>query len=407
MKEKSEFHLGWKVLIAGILGIAFGASPLPYNAVGFTVEPLQAEFGWSVTEIILPITIYGVTAALLAPLFGLLADRYGVRPVAMLSLLAFAITFGALGFTPASLGAYYFLWFLVGLVCVGSTPLTFSRAISMWFFKHRGLALGILLLGTSASTLIVPRVAVWAIESYGWRDMYKILAVFPLVAFVVGLFLFREPIANERPKGIVSSTGKLTGVTLQTALRDRRFWLIFIAIIVIATLGGAFINIPKLLSDKGFEPEDAASVMGVMGLGIFTGRLITGVLLDKFWAGYVGFPLMCLPAITSMIFLGDDFSLWLAMLAGYLLGFSAGAESDLIAYLAGRYFGMANYGKIFGMLYLPFALFSAISPLLYSVVRDLTGSYDAILLATIPGFILGGSILLFLGKYPELDAEPD
>ena len=51
---------------------------------------------------------------------------------------------------------------------------------------------------------------------------------------------------------------------------------------------------------------------------------------------------------------------------------------------------MPNYGKIFGVIYSRSPFFSAISPLLYSAVRDLTGSYDAILPATIPGFILGG-----------------
>ena len=90
--------------------------------------------------------------------------------------------------------AFYALWFLVGLVGIGSTPVTWSRAVNMWFFANRGLALGILLLGTSLATLTVPKLAVWAIATYGWRAMFGIVALLPLV---VGLptayFLFREP----------------------------------------------------------------------------------------------------------------------------------------------------------------------------------------------------------------------
>jgi len=65
-----EFANGWKVLLAGMLGVTCGASPIPFNLIGFTVEPLSAEFGWSRTEIILPATIYGLIASLMAPVFG-------------------------------------------------------------------------------------------------------------------------------------------------------------------------------------------------------------------------------------------------------------------------------------------------------------------------------------------------
>jgi MFS family permease len=91
----------------------------------------------------------------------------------------------------------------------------------------------------------------------------------------------------------------------------------------------------------------------------------------------------------------------IAALSGFLLGFAAGAESDLIAYLTGRYFGMANYGKIYGMLYMPFGLFSAASPVIYAQVYDRTGSYDPILEVSIFMFVIGGALLLLLGRYPE------
>jgi MFS transporter, OFA family, oxalate/formate antiporter len=87
--------------------------------------------------------------------------------------------------------------------------------------------------------------------------------------------------------------------------------------------------------------------------------------------------------------------------AAFLLGFAAGAESDLIAFLAARYFGMAHFGRIYGMLYMPFGLMSAISPLVYGIVRDKTGSYDPVLQIAMIGFVLGGGLLLLLGRYPD------
>jgi len=289
------------------------------------------------------------------------------------------------------------------VVGIGSTPVTWSRAVNLWFFKHRGLALGILLLGTSLAAIVVPKLAVWAIETQGWRSMFGMVALLPLlVALPIAFFLFREPRPEERPKAIESESGNLTGVELKAALRDYRFWLIWLSIAIIATaFGGAFINMPTMLGDRGISQGDAASVMGILGIGILTGRIATGALLDRFWQGFVAFPLLCLPAISCFILLSGDITFAMAGLAGFLLGFAAGAESDLIAYLTGRYFGMAHYGKIYGMLYMPFGLFSALSPIIYAYVRDTSGSYDPILQVALFGFVIGGGLLLFLGKYPE------
>lgn len=413
VKEPGEFSKGWKVLLAGVLGVMCGASPIPYNIIGFTAEPLREEFGWTQTEVLLPISIFGIIASLLAPFFGWMADRFGVRPVALWSLFAFGAAFGAISLTPtanetSTLYIYYGFWILVGLVGIGSTPVTWSRAINLWFFKNRGLALGILLMGTSLAAMIVPQVAVWAIATYGWRSMFAIVALFPIAAVVVAYFLFREPRPEERPADIASASGKLTGVSLGAALKDYRFYLIWLSIALIAvSFGGAFINMPTMLRLRDVDAQSAATVMGILGFGIFAGRLITGALLDRFWQGFVAFPLLCLPAISAWILLGDSITFPLAALAGFLLGFAAGAESDLIAYLTGRYFGMANYGKIYGMLYMPFGFFSAASPVIYAQVFDRTGSFDPILEIAIFGFVIGGGLLLFLGKYPEVLPEAE
>jgi MFS transporter, OFA family, oxalate/formate antiporter len=99
--------------------------------------------------------------------------------------------------------------------------------------------------------------------------------------------------------------------------------------------------------------------------------------------------------------MGTSTDIALISVGAFLLGFAAGAESDLIAFLAARYFGMAHFGKIYGMLYMPFGLFSAISPLVYGIVRDRTGSYDNMLSVAMVMFVAGGAMLLLLGRYPD------
>jgi MFS transporter, OFA family, oxalate/formate antiporter len=98
--------------------------------------------------------------------------------------------------------------------------------------------------------------------------------------------------------------------------------------------------------------------------------------------------------------MGTSSDMTLITVAAFFLGFAAGAESDLIAFLSARYFGMAHFGKIYGMLYMPFGFMSAISPLIYGTVRKEAGSYDPVLLVAAAVFVIGGALLLGLGKYP-------
>ncbi len=414
-----EFRRGWRVLLAALLGIGCGASPLPFNTLGFFIAPLQQEFGWSLGEISFGITIYGVIGALLAPVYGALADRFGVRPVALGSLGAFGLAFAAFAFVPASLAVFYALWVVVGLVGFGSTPVTFSRAVNLWFFRRRGLALGSTLVGTSLAAMLLPPLTVWLIGRFGWRPAFPLLALLPLlVALPVGLALFREPRPEERPPelavgaaaGAAGQTAALAGLTLAECLRGRRLWILLASILMIAfAYAGAVVHLPQMLAASGFTREQAAPVLSLLGLSVLLGRLATGLLLDRFWAPLVTLPLLALPAFACVLLMGSTgpmgpmnqgLTLPLAALAAILLGFSSGAETDLIAYLAGRYFGMAHYGRIYGFLYMGFALATAASPAAYGWVRDATGSYDPILAVAGMLFIVGALLLLALGRYP-------
>lgn len=400
---QSEFRMGWKVLLAGFLGTMCGASPLPFNVLGFLFQPLHEEFGWNVQQVSIGITVFGISASLLAPVFGSFADKYGVRRVAIWSLVGFVIAFSSLYFTPPTLIGFYALWLLVGIVGIGSTPVTWSRGLSLWFVRQRGLALGIMLVGTSAAAFVVPQLAVWSSAEFGWRAIFPVVALLPLlVALPMTLAFFHEPRPEERPVALNTASGALAGMTLKQAMATRQFWLLWFSIFLIAAAyGGAHIHLPAIVADHGIDRSAAAGIMGIVGIGLLCGRIGVGFLLDKIWGPAVAFPVLCLPAIACYLLMGTDSAMAPISVAAFLLGFAAGAESDLIAFLSARYFGMANFGRIYGMLYMPFGLMSAISPVIYGTVRVQTGSYDGVLTAAAFAFIAGGALLLLLGRYPE------
>ena len=402
MTGRSEFRLGGRALAASLLGVTCGASPIPFNVLPLVMGPIHDEFGWDFAQISAGVTIYGLLAAFLAPVYGGLADRLGVRPVALWSLFAFGIVFGSFWFVPGSLIPFYLFWTVLGAVAIGSTPVTWSRAISMWFFKNRGLALGIMLLGTSIAGMIVPQLAKLAIAIAGWRFVFPAMALLPLlIALPVGLAWFREPRTDERAAGIADASGKLVGLTLRDAARGYRFWVLFVSILLIAfAYGGAHIHMAQIAQLHGLSAATAANVISMLAFGILAGRLIVGLLFDRVWAPAVAFPAMLLPALACYLLIGEA-DLVTVLAGAFLLGFAAGAESDIIAFLAARYFGMAFYGRIYGVLYVPFGVASALSPIAYGWSRDATGSYDLILTIAMFLFATGGALLLLMGRYPQ------
>ncbi|WP_214197155.1 MFS transporter [Novosphingobium profundi] len=400
----NEFKKGWKVVFAALLATACGASPIPFNVLPLVMGPIHDEFGWDFTQISAATLMWGVLGAMLAPVYGGFCDRFGVRRVGIASMLAFIVVFSSFYFVPDWLPGWYMWWTALGLIAIGSTPVTWSRAVALWFDKHRGLALGIMLLGTSATAMFVPHFVNFAIGLGGWRLAFPAATVFALfLAMPFILAWYREPRPEERPATLEQAAdGDVVGMSLAQAMRGRRFWILLVSTLLISfSYGGAHIHMAQMVQLHGFTPADAATVMSFVALGILVGRLGIGFLFDRFWAPGVAFPAMLLPAIACYLLMGTGTSFPLILTGGFLIGVAAGTETDIVAFMTARYFGLRHYGRIYGFLYAPFGIGSAISPMLYGYVRDTTGNYDIMLTVAIVLFALGGVMLLGLGAYPD------
>jgi cyanate permease len=85
-----------------------------------------------------------------------------------------------------------------------------------------------------------------------------------------------------------------------------------------------------------------------------------------------------------------------------LLGFSAGAEVDILSFLVARYFGLRSYGAIYGSELVFFAAGSGVGGILTGYVRDISGSYQPALIGGIFVFSLAALIILLLGRSPRV-----
>jgi predicted MFS family arabinose efflux permease len=412
MSGFAEFKTGWPVVFSSALGIALGMSPLPFYTIGVFAGPLAQEFGWQIGEIMSALAVFTLVAMASSPLVGYLTDRLGVRRVVLTSIVLFSVSFMAFALNNGSRTLYLLLWAILAFAGAGTLPITFTRAVSNWFNEKRGLALGIALIGTGVSGALAKVFAGWMIAEYGWRAAYVGVGALPLlIAFPVALFLFRDvddPKAAKRAAAMRAhrsargGDGGTYGLSLAQALRDWRFWLMAAVFVPLSfAIGGPIPNLETLLDTKGFNREQAVILASVIGYSVLAGRLLGGYLLDHIWAPLLACVMLMMPAASMWLFQLSEPSYQQAVLAVVLLGVAAGIEYDLIAYLVSRYFGIRNYGAIYGILYAFFALGAGFGPAVYGRVLDQTGSYDQALYWSMYAFIVCSLALLFLGRYRD------
>jgi len=398
---KGEFRRGWPIVLSSMLGIGLGLSPLGFYTVGIFAPILVKAFGWSFGQIFAGITVQTVTVALTAPVCGAVVTRYGARPVALWSLVLFSISFMAFALSNGSLIFFYVLWAAQGLLGLGTLPMTWTRGINQRFDVHKGIALGIALMGTGLFGVASKPMTAWFIEMWGWRGAYVALGALPLlIAAPVGYVLFRDEPGSAVVRRVPSAAS--TGINTREALGQWRFWLLALALLPISfAIGGPIPNFENILHLKGFEHADVVKLTSLIGLFAICGRLLGGWLLDLFWAPAVAMVILALPCLSCWLLSQDQISTAEAAISICLIGFSVGVEYDLLAYLTARYFGMRSYATIYAILYVCFAIGAGFGPALFGWAFGLSGSYTPILRIALVALAAAAVCLLALGRYPR------
>lgn len=399
MEGIDEFRRGWRPLSASFVGIGVSMVSLPYYSAGIFVRPLEQDFGWSRAEIGLAGLVAVVTLSLTAPIAGSVIDRFGIRSVATLSLLLYGIGLLALSQMSGSLTVYYLIVAGYTAVGVASTPLAFTRAVTAWFERHRGLALGLSLSSTGLAAVLLPMLMTPFVAEQGWRAGYQLMFAIVLLGLPVVWFWIRDnpSLAASSRNSTCGSTGN---VGARTALRSRRFWLLGTMFLIVAlAVSGLIASFIPLLLDRGFSPKSAGSFGAVLGSSIVVGRLVTGFAVDRLFAPRVAALVFIMAGLGClMLALGGEN--WIVVTA-IALGFAMGAEVDLLGYFTARYFGMDSYGRIYGSLYSMFTIGAGASPAIAGRIHDVSGSYDIALLGAAALLVVAGAMSLLLGPFPD------
>ena len=406
MRYQTERELAqrWPLIMATCMGIISSSFVLPYYSIGALLTPVTEEFGWSRAQFQAAILFSSGLGALTSPIIGWLNDKYGPRRVALPSMIGLSI--GLLTASQIEGGCGWSFVPTGRLPCLGAgtIPVTWTRAIATSFFKRRGLALGLALTGTGICASIAPHYTVWLTDHYGWRGAYVGLALVPLVLAWPMLYFLFKPLDTHCDAELEEPDTKAAlenGLTLGEAVKGYRFWILLLSILfAYQGFSGIGPNLLPSLTDAGFSRDQAASVQSVFGISIIVGRVVVGYLVDRFWAPGVAAFCLAIPAAGAAMLHGSQ-TFETAALAAFLIGFAAGAELDLMAFLAARYFGLAHYAKIYSILYATLAVCSGTAPMIFASVYDATGSYDLGYSVASVLFLVSVVLILMLGRYPK------
>jgi len=234
---------------------------------------------------------------------------------------------------------------------------------------------------------LMPRFMTPYVAENGWRAGYFVMFAIVMVSTPLVYFLLRDSSASGGPASDgPESEGQaqadeqaLGGASFAEATRSLTFWKVAAIFLLISTaiLGLIPAFIP-LLQDEGMSAEAAGGLAAILGLSVMIGRLLIGFIIDRIFAPYVtaaAFTLVGLGCLALGVG-GVEY----AVFAAIALGFAVGAEVDLIGYYTARYFGLAHYGAIYGLLYSVFIFGAALAPGYTGYTWDVTGNYDLALI---------------------------
>ncbi len=384
--SSSRLFYGWVILAAAVVIVGLGVGALFSLAV--FLKPMQDSMAWSrsgISAVALTMWVVYGTGSLM---WGMLSDRWGTRRVVLAgglllglglivssqitSLWQLYVAFGGLvGFAA---GAFY-------------TPLTTTA--TRWFTANRGLAVALVSAGTGFGTFVVAPLTRWLITTYDWRMAMILLGdlvwvvIIPLSLLVrnapgdLGVAAYGEPQSGPRPRSTAFEKGEAqpqasranpiddrargprpsawqaeADIPLPEIWRSPQFWLIALTHFAccIAHSGPIFHMVTNAI-DHGVGSMTAATILGISGLASLAGRVISGLVADRWGAKRTLIATLSLqaPAILLYLFTGSAASFYVLAI---VFGAAYGGVMPMYALLTREYFGAKAMGAAYGAIFM-------------------------------------------------------
>lgn len=329
------------------------------------ILPLTREFGWGriVPSLMYVGAMFGVVVA--SVFLGRIMERIGAATTAAVSGILLALVMFAMSAMSGSQGVAIGLAFLAGSLGAGTGTGLYVTILPRFFDTRLGLALGLAVLGQSAGSVIMPPLSAGITAREGWRAAFLWLGTIELVGTLIVALLLGWLVSHRQASGGGRHVGA-EGVSPEHAIRQRPFWLLGGALFLQALgMFGVSFHMFPIYSDLGVGWESLPQVTIALGIGLAAGRLISGLLLDRFEPRLVAMGMFATGALAvAWLATLTSAAHWSSLyLPALLIGAAMGSETDILAYTARRLFGLAHYPVIYNRLLIAFFLGAMTGPL--------------------------------------------
>ncbi|MFC4594534.1 MFS transporter [Sphingobium tyrosinilyticum] len=383
--------------------MGYAASTMLTYSLSLFLEPLEQAFGWTRVEIMAGSSIVAVICVLLSPVTGAAVDRFGPRWIGIGGLVALGSMIAAFAF----INGNYLLWLIVwtgyALATVCVLPTVWTAGVVRRFRAGRGLAIGATMCGPGISTFISPLAAHLLIDGLGWRYAFIAMPLLWGIVVLPILFFFHKNMKRHdvpEPADQAARAGRKGLAVNRDVVSGRFIRLLAAGLCFAAVVPPMVISAVPILSSAGLPRGEVVTIASLAGVAAICGRIIIGYLLDHLDARVLGMMLALLPSIACGILLAFPASVPMAALAIIALGFTLGAEYDVLAYMTSRFFATEHFGLLFGTLAGVIGLATSLGPVWFNAIFDHGGSYVPALWIALPLCPVAALLFASLGRYP-------
>ena len=385
----------WVIVALGaLLGcVALGAM----FSLAVFLAPMSAQTGWSRAGVSFAMTINFLVMAFGSFGWGAASDRWGARIVTLCGtvLLGLGLVLASRATTLMSFQLTYGL--LVGLAASAFfAPMI--ATVTGWFETQRNLAVSLVSAGMGMAPLTISPLAAWLITQYGWRSAMFYIGVLAWVLLIPAAMGVRRPPLSEPPGHGPRATGP-DKVTVARALTSPQFLVLgFTFFLCCAAHAGPIFHMVSYAMYCGLGAMAAVSVYSVEGLAGLGGRLLLGVLADRYGAKRVLVTGLAVQAVAIAAYLSvDELGEFYALAT--IFGIAYGGVMPLYASLARDYFGQHIMGTVFGAATMLSSLGMATGPVAGGWVFDTWHNYAWLYIAS-AGVAIGAVMLALLFPKP-------
>ena len=411
LRDTFPFYYGW-IVVGASSTVVFARMAPAITTLTVLIFPISHQLGWSRTLIAGSVSAGALASLVLSPVVGWAIDRFGARPVLVVSVLVLGVAMISLAW--ATVPLTFYLAFAAGRVVFHtSAPIGASTVAARWFIRKRGRAIGMIFLFGAIGGVVFTMVASLVVESHGlkatWIAMGLVVLVFsvaPSLLLVaerpedIGLLPDGEPPDSTDPeKGVgaivpvgvpdspatvlprAQMTTDTDSWTLGEAVRTKTFWLLvfmgFASFFVHTSIG---VHMGAYFRDVGLGATSAALAVSLSWSVSAVGSLIWGWVTDRIDVRYAYSVMFLFQAGSTLylIFVGGTLGVFLA---SGLFGIVSAGSNVVPSVIYANYFGRSSLGRIRGLGEVGVLLGQATGPVIAGILFDLRGGYSTIFTA--------------------------